>query len=66
MKARVGLYFFGRSHNTWGIWCYDYVNEETGASSAQKVTNCCTYEEAVRKMYALNGWGEPKQIRRNF
>jgi len=66
MKAKVGLHFFGRNHNIWAVWCYDVVNEETGFSSAQKVASCCTYEEAVRKMYSLNGWGEPKNITRKF
>jgi hypothetical protein len=66
MKAKVGLHYFGRSGNTWGIWCYDCVNEETGFSSAQKVTNVCTYEQAVKTTYQLNGWGEPKYIKRNF
>ena len=66
MKAKVGLYFFGRNHNIWGIWCYDYVNEETGATSAQKVASCCTFEEAIKTTYKLNGWGEPKNIQRKF
>jgi len=66
MKAKVGLHYFGRSLNSWGIWQYDRVDEVTGNSTAQKVANCCTYEEAVRKTYQLNGWGEPKKITRKF
>ena len=65
-KVRVGLHFMGRSHGIWGIWCYNYVNEETGASSAHKVTEVCTYTEAVETMYQLNGWGTPKYITRKF
>lgn len=66
MKAKVGLHFFGRLRSGWGIWCYDSVNEETGGTSAYKVADCYTYEEAVKKMYSLNGWGEPKYIRKQF
>ena len=66
MKAKVGLHFFGRNLGSWGIWCYDSVNEVTGTSSAQKVESCCTFEEALRKTYQLNGWGEPKNITRKF
>ena len=66
MKARVGLHFFGRNHSIWAVWCYDKVNEVTGFTSAQKVATCYSYEDAVRKMYELNNWGEPKYIQRKF
>ena len=66
MTAKVGLHFFGRNHGAWAVWCYDKVNEETGFASANKIANCISYEEAVRTMYNLNGWGEPKSIRRTF
>lgn len=66
MKAKVGLHFFGRNHNSWVVWCYDYVNEKTGGASAQKIITCFTFEEALRKTYQLNGWGEPKNISRKF
>lgn len=61
MKAQVGLYRFGRHRSKWGIWQYDYVSE-TGAS-ATFVKDVDTYEEAVREMYRLNGWKEPKNIK---
>lgn len=64
MKTQVGQYRFGRQYNRWGIWQYDYVSE-TG-SSARFIKDVFTYEEAVRETYRLNGWGEPKNIRRNF
>ena len=64
MKAQVGLYKFGRHRNWWGIWQYDSVTE-TGAS-ARFIKDVFTFEEAVREVYRLNGWGEPKQIRRSF
>ena len=66
MKAKVGLHFFGKNHGSWAVWCYDVVNEETGFSSANKVTNCPTFDEAIKTTYQLNGWGEPKNITRKF
>jgi len=66
MKAKVGLHFFGRSHNSWCVWVYNIVNEETGFSSSNKVAHCCTFEEAIKTTYQLNGWGEPKNITRKF
>ena len=64
MKAQVGQYTFGRHRNVWGIWQYDMVSE-TG-SSAVFVKDVYSYEEAVHEVYRLNGWGEPKQIRRSY
>jgi hypothetical protein len=64
MKAQVGLYKFGRHRNWWGIWQYDSVTD-TG-TSARFIKDVRTYEEAVTEVYRLNGWGEPKQIRRSF
>ena len=64
MKAEVGKYKFGRHRSMWGIWMYDWVSE-TG-SSARFIKDVFSYEEAVREVYRLNGWGEPKQIRRSF
>lgn len=64
MKAQVGLYKFGRHYSHWAIWQYDWVSE-TG-SSARFIKDVFTYEEAVREVYRLNGWGEPKSIKRVF
>ena len=64
MKAEVGKYKFGRHRSMWGIWQYDMVSE-TG-TSATFIKDVFTYEEAVREVYRLNGWGEPKVIRRSF
>ena len=64
MRAQVGKYYFGRHRSNWGIWMYDYVSE-TGAS-ARFIKDVFSYEDAVREVYALNGWGQPKQIRRSF
>ena len=64
MKAQVGMYKFGRHRHHWGIWQYDSVTE-TG-TSARFIKDVFTFEEAVREVYRLNGWGEPKQIRRSY
>lgn len=64
MKAQVGKYFFGRHRRCFGIWQYDMVSE-TG-TTATFIKDVFSYEEAVREVYRLNGWGEPKVIRRSF
>ena len=64
MKAQVGQYTFGRHRSLWGIWQWDSVTE-TG-SSAIFIKDVCSYEEAVREVYRLNGWGQPKYIKRKF
>lgn len=64
MKAQVGRYWFGRHRGNWGIWQYDSVTA-TGSSS-QFIKDVFSYEEAVRETYRLNGWGEPRYIRREF
>jgi len=66
MKAKIGLHYFGRIRNTWAIWVYEAVNETTGFASARKVTNCFSFEEAVKTTYQLNGWGEPKNIIKKY
>jgi hypothetical protein len=38
---------------------------ETG-TSATFIKDVFTYEEAVREVYRLNGWGQPKFIKRVF
>jgi hypothetical protein len=65
MTAKVGTYHFGRHRSNWGIYVYDVVREY-GFASAKFVKDVFTYEEAVKTIYALNGWGEPKYIRRTF
>jgi hypothetical protein len=62
MKAEVGKYHFGRLHNLWGIWQYDYVSEDGRCTSSRKIENCATAEQAYRRIYELNGWGTPKYI----
>ena len=64
MKAEVGKYKFGRHYNLWGIW--KYIEVSACGSSTTFVKDVQTYEDAVREVYRLNGWGQPKQIRRQF
>ena len=62
MNRTVGTYHFGRSYNKWGIWQVEYVSEDGRSSSSRKVENCDTAEQAYRRIYQLNGWGQPKYI----
>ena len=64
MKAEVGKYKFGRHRNNWGIWQYDSVTES--GVSARFIKDVFSYEDAVREVYRLNGWGEPKNIKRVY
>ncbi len=64
MKAQVGQYKFGRYYRNWGIWQYDHVSENGNTATFVKVV--FSYEEAVREVYHLNGWGEPRNIYRKF
>ena len=65
MTAKVGTYHFGRHRSNWGIYMWDVVRED-GFATSKFIKDVFTYEEAVREIYALNGWGEPKSIRRSF
>lgn len=65
MRATVGTYHFSKHRSVWGIYVYDTVRED-GFTTAKFVKDVCTYEDAVREVYALNGWGEPKSIKRVF
>jgi hypothetical protein len=64
MKPQLNNYHFGRHRNLWGIWRCTLVTETT--SSGTFVKDVYTYEEAVREVYRLNGWGVPKIINRKF
>ena len=64
MRAEVWIYKFCRHRNLWGIWQWDSVTK-TG-TSARFIKDVFSYEEAVREVYRLNGWGEPKMIRRSY
>lgn len=64
MRVQVGQYKFGRHRNWWGIWQYDHVSEK--GASATFIKDVRSYEEAVREVYRLNGWGEPRYIKRVF
>lgn len=58
MKARLGMYFYQPLHNCWGIWRYTAVSEN--GSSAEKITEFCYREDAVKYVYEMNGWTKKK------
>ena len=60
MKAKVGTYHFGRHRQLWGIWVYTNVSE-TGSCS-KFIKDEVTFEAALKEVYKLNGWGEPKKV----
>lgn len=64
MKAKVGRYYFGRHYRFWGVWQWDVVTDTF--SSASHITDVATYEDAVKEVYRLNGWGEPKNTQRIY
>ena len=64
MKAQVGQYMFGRHRNSWGIWQYTMVSEN--GTMASFIKDVFSYEVAVREVYRLNGWGEPKSVKRVY
>ena len=64
MASEVGKYFFRKRYTVFYIYQYDVVEE--GFESAKHISSVQTYDEAVKEVYRLNGWGEPKQIKRFF
>lgn len=64
MAAEVGKYYFRKRYSIWYIYQYDVVTETF--ISAKHVDSVQTYDEAVRAVYRLNGWGTPKNIQRRF
>ena len=64
MKVQIGQYKFGRHRNRWGMWQYTMITES--GTMASFVKDVYSFEEAVKEVYHLNGWGTPKMIKRNF
>ena len=60
VRAKVGQYFYGRHRSSFGVWVYDYVNEENGASSGKFVADFQNREDARAYVWKKNGWGTPK------
>lgn len=60
IRAKVGQYFYGRHRSSFGVWVYDYVNEENGFSSGQFVADFHNREDARAYVWKMNGWGTPK------
>ena len=64
MKAQVGQYRFGSPGVGKRMLLYTAVNES--GTCAKFVKDSFTYEDAVKEVYRLNGWGEPKKLYRKF
>jgi hypothetical protein len=64
MAKKVGTYYYGRHYGNWGIWMVESISN--GVIMSVFVKDVCTYENAVRETYKLNGWSEPKQIIRKY
>ena len=65
MKPELNKYHFTPRYNEFAIWQWDYVGTD-GRTSSNQIKRVKTYEEAVIEVYRLNGWGTPKNIKRNF
>lgn len=61
-NRKVGTYHVHRNHHGWGIWKVVSASADGSSSISDFVESCETGEQAFRRMYALNGWGEPKKI----
>ena len=64
MTKKVGTYHFGRHRSQWGIYMVESISN--GVTMSCFIKDVCTYEDAVKETYRLNGWGEPKRIVRKF
>ena len=64
MAGRVGKYQFSKRRCYWIIW--QCVSADETTATLLKVKDVFSYEEAVREVYRLNGWGAPKYIKRAF
>ena len=59
-NIKVGQYFYARHRSSFGVWVYDYVNDETGSASGDFVADFQTREEARKYVWKMNGWGTPQ------
>ena len=60
MKAQVGLYHVSRNMGSWNVYQYNFVTATSNSST--KIDSFSYFEEAIKAMYKLNGWNEPKNI----
>ena len=63
MKPRVGLYTVSKNQGVYGIYQYTMITETSTYSD--HIENHPYFEDAIKAMYRLNGWGEPKNISKN-
>ena len=66
MKLKEGQYYYAPHRRQWGIWQWHACSPDgkasgtTAGGSGTFIEDCLTKEEARRKVFALNGWCEPK------
>jgi len=60
MKAQVGLYHVSRNMENWNVYQYNHVTATSNSST--KIESFPYLEDAIKEMYKLNGWKEPKNI----
>ena len=58
MKSLKGTYKFGRHYNGWSIW--QYTDDEGMCASHVFGEEFALAKSAMKRVYELNGWGEPK------
>lgn len=64
MKAEIGKYHILHSHNMWEIFQYNSISEK--GTSSTYIMDCVEFSDAIKNIYRLNGWGEPKNITKRF
>lgn len=64
MTRSVGTYWFGRHRSVWGIW--QVALDTFGVQCSKHIKDVALYEEAVRETYRLNGWEQPRTIKRIY
>ena len=64
MTKTVGTYYLGRHRSMWGIWMVKSISN--GVTFGAFIKDVRSYEDAVRTIYALNGWGEPRNVVRKY
>lgn len=60
MKAKIGLYYVARHKESWGI--FQYTNITENSTYSDHVEDYPYFEEAIKKSFNLNGWKEPNTI----
>jgi hypothetical protein len=65
MKPEVGKHYVTTWLKSYAVQVWDSVSEN-GCCSGHTVAKFWSFEEAVREMYRLNGWKQPKTIYKRY